>query len=77
MGNQTRITGEVTAVHNDYASVMTREDLPKIPPGSHVTFSICDWCGDRQPRRGQVVALEDLTLFSRGWRALKVSPVQI
>lgn len=71
------VTGEVTAVHAKYCSVALRCELEKISKGSHITFSMCDWQGNESPRCGQVVALDNLTLFRRGWRALKASPIQI
>jgi len=71
------ITGEVTAVHLAYCSVSLRKELPSIPEGSHITFDMADWKGSRNPRPGQIVAMEELTLFSRGWRALSAKPIQI
>ncbi len=70
------VTGEVTAVHEAFCSVSLGVDPPKIQRGSHITFSMENWQGKRTPLCGQVVILEELTLFKKGWRALSAKPIQ-
>lgn len=55
-----------------YAIAYPREPTPEIPEGQSVTFSIdLAWQEDREPQQGQVVLLGDMTLFEKGWRALR------
>ena len=39
-----------------------------------ITFSLTDWQGDHQPRRGEMVILSVLQKFAKGWRALQAQP---
>jgi len=43
---------------------------------SVVTFSLSVWQGDSRPKRGQVVLLDDVEKFARGWRAQSASPIR-
>jgi hypothetical protein len=40
-----------------------------------ITFSLSDWDGDHEPRKGQMVVLSEIQLFAKGWRALKARPI--
>jgi len=71
------VCGEITKVCDDFCSVVLRSDLPKIASGTHITFSLKDWQGNSLPRCGQVVTLEQITLFRKGWRSLFAAPIQI
>lgn len=44
-----------------------------------ITFTATEWrsADDTLPRPGQVVTLERITQFSRGWRAQAASPIEL
>lgn len=47
------------------------EDLTK---DTSITFSLTNWGGDTLPEFGQVVMLEKIKRFARGWRASFARP---
>jgi len=49
--------------------------LPGIGEGESITFSLSDWQGDQEPRKEQVVLLEGVQLFQKGWRATLARPI--
>lgn len=48
---------------------------PEIGKGESITFSLTDWKGDTEPRKEQVVLLEGVQLFAKGWRAVSARPI--
>ena len=50
---------------------------PRIQSGESITFSLTDWRGDVDPRKGQVVMLESVQRFAHGWRALCARPISL
>lgn len=42
--------------------------------GESITFSLRDWKGDGEPRKDQIVILEEVQPFRKGWRALSARP---
>lgn len=75
-----RLRGVVTAVHEGnrgFASTFLEDAVGRIPEGTHITFSLVDWQSDVLPRKGQLVTLERVTLFEKGWRALRARPIRI
>ena len=54
--------------------VITYPTVPIPPPfvqGDNITFTLSDWTGSEEPRKGEVVRLSEVRLFAKGWRALK------
>lgn len=49
--------------------------LPGIANGESITFSLCDWQGAQEPRKEQVVLLQGVQLFQKGWRATSARPI--
>lgn len=49
--------------------------LPGIGEGESITFSLSDWQGEQEPRKEQVVLLEGVQLFAKGWRAISARPI--
>lgn len=78
---QAAVRGVIANVHQEalggFAAALLLASLGEIPKGERVTFSLGDWRGNVLPRKGQVVQLESLTLFEKGWRALAASPIQV
>lgn len=54
-----------------YAVTYPIEEMPPVNTGTPITFSLSDWKEDSPPQKGQVVILEKVQLFVRGWRASK------
>jgi len=81
LSQATLVRGVVTAVHEGgegFASTYLHDAIDGIPEGTHITFSLKDWQGGSTlPRKGQVVSLEQITLFEKGWRALCAKPIGI
>ncbi len=50
---------------------------PTISQRESITFSLTDWQGEREPRKEQVVLLEGVQLFARGWRAIVARPITL
>ena len=49
---------------------------PRLTEETSITFSLPSaWTGGREPEKGQVVDLYEVTLFQAGWRAQRASPV--
>lgn len=40
-----------------------------------ITFHLSVWGGNNQPRPGQIVELEGVALFMKGWRANSARPI--
>lgn len=40
-----------------------------------ITFPLKKWTGDENPRKGQMVRLDTVQLFERGWRASRGHPI--
>lgn len=51
--------------------------LPEIERGEDITFSLSDWQGKYEPQKGQVVLLEHIELFKKGWRARCARPITL
>ena len=51
--------------------------LPGIKEGESITFSLSDWQGEIEPQKEQVVLLDDVRLFMRGWRAHSARPITL
>jgi len=47
-----------------------------IPAEATVTFSLSEWNGEHAPKPGQLVHLEDVEKFAKGWRARLAKPVR-
>ncbi|MFA6494878.1 MAG: hypothetical protein WC246_00730 [Candidatus Paceibacterota bacterium] len=81
LSNQGAVRGVVASVHREasggFAAVLLLASMGEIPKGERITFSFSDWRGNILPRKGQVVQLESLTLFEKGWRALAAIPIQV
>lgn len=47
--------------------------------GASITFSLCNWSegAENPPRFGQVVLLEKINRFARGWRASYARPLEL
>jgi hypothetical protein len=57
----------VTYPHEYSGDVLTDE--------TSITFLLGEWKGAEEPRRGQIVTLENVQLFERGWRASRARPI--
>jgi hypothetical protein len=78
--SQISVRGVVTSVHEGeegFVSTSLHDTVGDIPEGTHITFSLKDWSGNNLPRKGQMVSLEQITLFEKGWRALCARPISI
>ena len=62
---------------NRFAVAYPSRDGQFVPSGTTITFSLSEWEGEREPRRGQVVLLGDVEKFAKGWRARRARPVQL
>lgn len=40
-----------------------------------ITFSLQVWKDEHEPWKGQIVALHDVRMFEKGWRALSAEPI--
>jgi hypothetical protein len=58
-----------------FAITYPRVTTPGIEDGDSITFSLCAWSGEVPPAPGQIVLLEFVTRFEKGWRAGKASPI--
>lgn len=68
--------GVVLAVHRDYA-VVRLADSQRLKPGENVTFSLKVWEGPLRPEAGQMVQLQDVVRFQKGWRAGSARPIRL
>jgi hypothetical protein len=50
---------------------------PDISCEDTVTFSLTDWEGEDGPQKEQVVILDDVQLFRKGWRARSARPIML
>lgn len=72
-----RVTNVTLDGPNRFASVMLVSKCIGVPDGTHITFSLDDWHGRFPPRKNQLVVLEEVDLFDKGWRALWAGPIQM
>ncbi|HYD93069.1 MAG TPA: hypothetical protein VEB18_01255 [Candidatus Paceibacterota bacterium] len=49
----------------------------KLREHTSITFSLSSWRGKDRPQCGQMVVLEDILLFKRGWRARVAYPISL
>ncbi|RJQ37496.1 hypothetical protein C4552_00450 [Candidatus Parcubacteria bacterium] len=51
-------------------------ETPEAPftNSTSITFSLSDWTGTTDPRKGEVVELAEIREFAKGWRALLARP---
>ncbi|MBI4132246.1 MAG: hypothetical protein HY474_01295 [Candidatus Sungbacteria bacterium] len=75
------IEAVVSAVYREtgqrFAVSFPRRPYPGIREGASITFSLNDWYGGEDPRKGQVVRLRRVQQFAKGWRALEARPVTL
>lgn len=45
--------------------------------GASITFALCKWNGEEDPRPGQMAELGGIEQFMRGWRASSARPVTL
>ena len=58
-----------------YAVTRLNSSLPHIRRSESITFSLSGaWTGECEPVVGQIVLLERITRFLRGWRAIVARP---
>jgi hypothetical protein len=71
------IRARVGTVHQaeGYVVAYVVQGTPELTNGEDVTFSLTLWQGERLPVKNQIVVLDDVELFSKGWRAQKALPV--
>ena len=60
---------------NRFAVAYLAQDHPVISRDESITFSISDWKDTTEPRKGQVVVLDGVKKFARGWRATIAYPI--
>ena len=66
------VVGKVLDSYIVAYAVQNYGDLGKNDP---ITVSLGDWKGHREPHHLQVVELDDVALYSNGWRALSATPI--
>ena len=69
------ISAVVRAVHVEQKYVVAYPDKGELLEGEPITFSLSAWTNDDSPRRNQCVRLSQVTLFEKGWRAMRAAPV--
>ena len=52
-------------------------DATLLPEGKAVTCSIDGWKGHSPPQKGQVITLDGVQEYARGWRAQRASPKKL
>ncbi len=62
---------------NRYAVAYPSEENDAVIPDKSITFSLSDWGGENEPKRGQVVRLSGIERFAKGWRASHAEPVKL
>lgn len=60
-----------------FAVTYPRAAQSGVTENTSITFSLADWNGIGEPRKGQVVILEEVQRFARGWRALRARPIPL
>lgn len=60
-----------------FAVAYPRTAQSGLPLNTSITFPLTDWGGTAEPRKGQVVVLESIQKFARGWRALRAQPIPL
>jgi len=62
---------------NRFAVAYPTQDSALKSKRTTITFSLSEWEGGREPRRGQVVFLAEIERFAKGWRARRARPVRM
>jgi hypothetical protein len=62
---------------NRYVVAYPEEGGILLPEGATITFSLSDWEGKHEPLNGQVVLLQDVQQFKKGWRARCAKPISL
>jgi hypothetical protein len=84
--NRAARTGPISirAVVSDIAGPKARQYVVAYPrefagdnltDETSITFPLTEWKGAEPPRSGQMVTLENVQLFERGWRASRARPI--
>ncbi|MDE2188633.1 MAG: hypothetical protein KGJ35_02815 [Patescibacteria group bacterium] len=63
----------------EYVVARLTTSLPRpanLPAEATVTFSLSEWSGEHPPKNGQLVILEDIEKFAKGWRARSAKPIR-
>jgi hypothetical protein len=75
------IKGVVSTVIHKEKYVVTYPDKTEkndvISEGDSITFSLENWTGESQPKKGQLVLLQNVTQYGGGWRAEQASPIRL
>jgi len=71
----TLVEGHITKVCDTYLVTYPRQDVGDLRACNSVTASLSDWRGTDEPQVGQVIKLVNPTLYTRGWRASEVYPI--
>lgn len=81
IGIAATVSAVITAVkpgQQPYAVAYPHDDIPssELTRSTSITFTLLKaWTGDGQPDCGQIVTLDRVEKFARGWRAAIASPV--
>lgn len=51
--------------------------MDELTTKTSITFTLVNWCGDGDPSPGQVVVLQNVQLYERGWRAASARPITL
>ena len=62
-------------VEKGFAVAYIRVTTAAIKKWESITFSLSKWDGELLPEPGQIVLLELVQRFEKGWRAGKASPI--
>lgn len=64
-----------------YVITYTLEDSvfgpEKIAKGTNITFTLCYWKFECEPRKGECITLSDIRRFAKGWRAFCAKPIML
>lgn len=72
------VVSAVKGEGNDrFAVAYPTHDSSLISAGTTITFSLSEWEGGHEPRRGQVVILTEVEKFAKGWRARRARPIRL
>jgi hypothetical protein len=74
-GEEVEATIGSVRVESGYAVAHLRAPFRSLTPETAITFSFSRWGGKSSPLKGQVVVLENIQLFTGGWRAERARPV--
>ena len=80
-GTEEEVEAVVSAIKgeegNRFAVAYPTQDSALISKKTTITFSLSEWKGNREPRRGQIVLLADIEKFAKGWRARRARPIRM